>query len=301
MNKIRDILFGCAVGDALGVPFEFKRRGEFKCSGMSKGGAHNQLEGTWSDDTSMTLCLADCIADGFSYEKLAENFLAWFYDGKYTAGGSVFDIGYTTEEALKKIRHKKCPALMAGGKAEDTNGNGSLMRIAPLALYTKDMDIKERFEICKNVSSITHAHQISVSACFIFTEFLRALILGAKVENAFNAALETKESLIKLGIEKVNVEKFSGFNSGLKNLPEDEISSGGYVVDTLTASFWCILNTGSYKDAVLEAVNLGRDTDTTAAVTGSAAGLIYGADSIPADWMAALKNKELIESIAGKF
>lgn len=299
MSKIRDIILGCAVGDALGVPFEFKNRGSFKCEKMTGNGTHNQEKGTWSDDTSMTLCLADCIADDFSYTQLAFNFLAWYKKGDYTANGDVFDIGNATINALENFRNG-VSVLEAGGISEYSNGNGSLMRIAPLVLYTKNMSIAERFEICKNVSSITHRHDISVSACLIYTEFLRSLINGNSLKESVEIAKETKDSLKNFDIDESVIRKFSALNY-IENLKENEISSSGYVIDTLIASIWCVLKTNSYKDAVLKAVNLGDDTDTTGAVAGVIAGIIYGEKNIPEEWIETLKNKNLIFSICNKF
>lgn len=219
----------------------------------------------------MTLCLADCIAEGFSEGRLSDNFLEWYEKSEYTTGGYLFDIGNATADSLSNIR-QGVPCLEAGGAGEWSNGNGSLMRIAPLVLYTKDMPVKERFNLCKNVSSITHRHSISISACFIYLEFLRSLIL-----------------------------RFDFLDENLKLRKRNEIKSSGFVIDTLTAGLWCVLTTDSYKTAVLKAVNLGEDTDTTGAVTGVIAGLLYGYSNIPKEWITVLKNKELIDLICKKF
>lgn len=302
MSKLfmKDILYGCAVGDALGVPFEFKSRGSFLCRGMAGYGTHHQPKGTWSDDTSMTLCLADCIADGFSMEKLADSFLKWYGKSEYTANGDLFDIGNATAGALSAIR-SGVPCLEAGGADEWSNGNGSLMRIAPLVCLTDKMPAEDRFAYCRNVSSVTHAHQISIASCFIYLEFLKSVLDGSSVEEAFETAVETKEKLPDFGVSQRAADRFTLLDRSLKGRKEDEISSGGFVIDTLTASLWCILTSGSYKDAVLKAVNLGDDTDTTGAVAGSIAGLVYGFDSIPREWIADLRNKELIDSIIQKY
>lgn len=301
-NKIiiKDILFGCAVGDALGVPYEFLSRNTFNCTDMSEYGTHFQPKGTWSDDTSMTLCLADCIAKDFSVEKIADNFLRWKNNADFTANGNVFDIGNATFVALKKIEEGiKC--TLAGGTDEWSNGNGSLMRIAPLVLYTINMPEKSRFDLCKNISSITHRHDISISACFIYLEFLRTLILSKSLKEAFLTAIQTKNALLDFGINKNTIDKFSMLNENLKSVTENNIKSGGYVIDTLISSLWCVLNTNSYKDAVLKAVNLGDDTDTTGAVTGAIAGILYGYENIPEKWIEDLKNKKLINSIIESF
>ena len=298
-HSMLSILLGTAVGDALGMPFEFMQGGTFRCTGMAEYGTHHQPKGTWSDDTSLTLCLADAIGDGFTIGRLADNCLSWMQDAKYTAGGNVFDIGWTTRSALSKIADGEDP-LTAGGSGERTNGNGSLMRIAPLALYTRDMDIGQRYELCRQVSSITHRHIVSVTACFILIELLRNITLGQDKATAYrNVINETMPYLNKI-TDNETMAKFDRLPT-ITTLNNNELKSGGYVIETIEASMWCFMNTQCYADAVLSAVNLGHDTDTTAAVTGAVAGLYYGTEGIPTEWIRDLKNKELIESIAKKW
>lgn len=135
------------------------------------------------------------------------------------------------------------------------------MRIAPLA-FTDATDDK-----VSKVSAITHAHRTSTDACIIFVELMRDVMNGALPSWALQ----------------------------LKSAPEYEIRSGGFVRDTLKAATWCFVNTNSYEDCVLTAVNLGDDTDTTAAVAGALAGTAYGMDAIPREWIDTLRGKELIE------
>ena len=253
MSKLRSAIYGFAIGDALGVPYEFKERNTFICTDMIGHGTWNQEDGTWSDDTSLTLATAKSIKDKgcIDLKDIRKNFEAWLYNDEFTANGTVFDVGGTTREAIE---------LEHGMDGFHDNGNGSLMRILPLAFTTaSDEDIA-------NVSAITHAHEISKKACIEYIHIARKLIKGEKYHDEL-----------------------------IKNIDESEIKSGGFVLDTLVASLWCILNTCNYKDAVLKAVNLGSDTDTTAAVTGGLAGIIYGFDAIPKEWIDKLKNKELIE------
>ena len=298
-HTMLSILLGTAVGDALGVPFEFKEGGTFQCTGMDEYGTHNQPKGTWSDDTSLTLCLADARGDGFSIGRLAYNCLSWTRDAKYTAGGVVFDIGITTNRALNKIADGEDP-LTAGGSSERSNGNGSLMRIAPLALYTRDMDITQRYELCRQVSSITHRHNVSVTACFIFVELMRNITLGQDKATAYQNVINETMPYLKKITDNETMAKFYRLPTITKS-NKNELKSGGYVIETIEASLWCFMNTENYADAVLNAVNLGHDTDTTAAVTGAIAGLYYGTEGIPAEWIKDLKNKELIEAIAAKW
>lgn len=256
MFKLRDGIYGLAIADALGVPFEFKERGTFTCTGMVGFGTWNQVAGTWSDDTSMTLATCKSIKDKnkIDVENIRKNFEDWLFEGKFACHGETFDVGTTTREALGE-----------GHGIDDfyANGNGSLMRILPLA-FTDARD-----EEIESVSSITHAHEISRKACLDYVHLARKLIAGEKLE--------------ELGLDHI------------KNKPEDEIQSTGFVLHTFEASLWCLLNTNSYKEAVLKAINLGDDTDTTGAVTGGLAGIIYGFDNFPKEWVDELKGKDLID------
>ena len=301
-GKILNGIMGLCVGDALGVPVEFKRR-EYLTNNpvtdMFGFGTYNQPSGTWSDDTSLTLCLLHSLSNGLDYTNIAQKFQLWLRNAEYTPHGNVFDIGMATMSALQQFSSGIEP-IKCGGDKEYDNGNGSLMRILPLAFYIysiygcfyhdKDLeDTNEAFEVIHNVSSITHAHKRSHIACGIYISIAVEL-------------LDCKEcSMVKYvsdGLEnaKMYYENKTDYNSELKhyerlyfdefkNLPIDSIKSSGYVVDTLEAALWCILNTDNYRDCVLKAVNLGSDTDTIAAVAGGLAGIYYGVDSIPQEWV----------------
>lgn len=162
---LRDCIYGLAVGDALGVPYEFRPRGTFECTDMIGYGTHGQPAGTWSDDTSMTLATCDSIRElgHIDASDMRDKFVGWIARGEYTIDG-VFDYGGTTARALHTGK---------GGSGERDNGNGSLMRIAPLA-FTDATD-----EEISEVSAITHAHRTSTDACIIFVELMRSVMKGA--------------------------------------------------------------------------------------------------------------------------
>ncbi|TBX66147.1 ADP-ribosylglycohydrolase family protein [Flavobacterium silvisoli] len=288
-NLFQKILIGTAIGDALGVPVEFKPRTFLKqnpVTDMQEFGTHNQPKGTWSDDTSLTLCLAESINEGLDLKKLAQKFIAWKNDNLWTAHGWVFDIGIATRIAIERLEQGAQPEL-AGGFEEMDNGNGSLMRILPLITHIKEMEIHQRYDWTKKISSITHAHIRSVMACFYYLEFAKKIIEGKEKYQAYKELqVEITNYFEKRNINPLEIQKFKRLLwEDISILEEDSIKSSGYVVDTLEASIWCILTTNNYKDAVLKAVNLGHDTDTTGAVTGGMAGLIYGIDDIPVDWI----------------
>lgn len=295
-NPLQTILLATATADALGVPVEFKPRAYLKANpvtDMLEFGTHHQPKGTWSDDTSLMLCLAESIIEGLDINQLALKFIAWKNDNLWTPHGWVFDIGIGTRIAIERLEKGEQPEL-AGGFEEMDNGNGSLMRILPLVLYTKDLGRDERYYWTKKISSLTHAHVRSVMACFYYLEFAKKILEG---KDKFQVYLELQKEITtyfeNLEINPLEIQKFNRLlKEDITNIEEDNINSSGYVIDTLEASIWCILTTSSYKEAVLKSVNLGQDTDTTAAVTGGLAGLIYGIESIPQEWLKVLVRKE---------
>ncbi len=298
------ILFGLAVGDALGVPVEFKSRESIRqkpVTDMIGYGTYNLPPGTWSDDSSLTFCLAEALVSGFTVEALAKNFVQWKYNNYWTPYGNVFDIGIATSQAITELRIGTQPDI-AGGVEESDNGNGSLMRILPLLIYIKDKPIAERYQLTKQVSSLTHGHIRSVIACFYYIEFARKIL---QKKNKFDICKELQSEVSDyLASLAINPKEIILFNRLLKEnideAAEDEIHSSGYVLHTLEASIWCLLTTSSYSEAVLKAVNLGADSDTTGAVTGGLAGLLYGYDAIPKAWVEQLARRTDIEDLANR-
>jgi ADP-ribosylglycohydrolase len=303
-NHLQTILLGTAIGDALGVPVEFEPRAvlkENRVTTMREYGTHNQPKGTWSDDTSLMLCLAESINEGLDLNKLAQKFIAWKNQNYWTARGWVFDIGIGTRLAIQRLEEGELPEL-AGGFEEMDNGNGSLMRILPLIIYTKDLSIEERFLWTKKVSSLTHAHIRSVMACFYYLEFAKKII---ECKDKWQAYKELQFELINYfegkSINPLETNKLHRLlKEDISKNMEETIRSSGYVIDTLEASIWCLLTSNSYEEAVLKAVNLGGDTDSTGAVTGGLAALIYGLDAIPAEWLEVLARKEDIINLCLK-
>ncbi|MGM0497838.1 MAG: ADP-ribosylglycohydrolase family protein, partial [Bacteroidota bacterium] len=289
-HPIRNALLGLVVGDALGVPVEFQNRETLKehpLTDMTGYGTYNQPPGTWSDDSSLALCLADELSREFNLQNIADSFVSWLYDNHWTPYGEVFDVGNTTEKAIHRLEGEVPPEL-SGETDENSNGNGSLMRIMPLLFYVKQIEDEiERYEIIREVSAITHAHVRSTLSCYYYLEFARFIVDGSSAQSAYKKANESFFSLTKtLRIDHEEMSKFDRITKGtIDKLEEADIYSDTYVIYTLEASIWSILTTNSYKDAVLKAVNLGKDTDTTAAVTGGLAGLIYTAEDIPKEWI----------------
>lgn len=286
MNKIYDAVMGLVVGDALGVPVEFKARDTFHVDDMIGYGTYNQPPGTWSDDSSLTLATMESIIrkGGIDPADMMNNFsVEWYYKGEFTPYGKVFDIGGTTEAAIRRFNSGIEP-LKCGLNHYKHNGNGSLMRILPLALMPSSVtDIN-------NVSSLTHAHEISRRACRLYVGTAEQLLKGASLWEV-------------IGCSGIWVKEFDRI-SKIYKVNRDEIRSTGYVVETLEAALWCVYHTRSYRDCVLEAVNLGGDTDTIAAVAGGLAGIIYGCggeSGIPDEWIAQIARKDWISDLCERF
>jgi ADP-ribosyl-[dinitrogen reductase] hydrolase len=297
----RDILLGLAIGDALGVPVEFMDRESIRrnpVKDMRAYGTHHQPAGTFSDDSSLAFCLAAALTEPFTLQAMANKFVAWLNNGYWSAHGTVFDVGNATNQAIRRIERGIRPDLSGGFDISD-NGNGSLMRILPLVLLIKDKPLAERYRIAKEVSSVTHGHIRSVIACFYYLEFARLLL--QKVEK-FDAYKQLQTTITDfLNSESINPTEIDLYHRLLEGsiyeLEEEEIFSSGYVLHTLEASIWCILTTDNYAAATLKAVNLGLDTDTTGAVTGGLAGLLYGYQSIPSEWLQVLAKRADIEQL----
>ena len=301
-HEIKSALFGVSIGDALGVPVEFKSREYLQQKpviDMMGYGTYNQPAGTFSDDSSMTFCLAESLTHDFDLNHIAQNFVKWRDENYWTARGEVFDIGIATNQALTRLANGEQPEF-AGSFSSDSNGNGSLMRILPLLFYIKDLPIAQRYHITKQISSITHGHIRSVITCFYYLEFAREILLGREKFDIYKKLqIEIPDFLASISINQFEISLFDRIlKYDISKLKEEEIASSGYVLHTIEASIWCLLTTDNYKDSTLKAVNLGEDTDSTAAVLGGLSGLLYGFDSIPKSWIDQIARKEDIENLA---
>lgn len=297
--KIKSVMLGHAVADALGVPVEFCSREELDkkpVTDMEGFGTYPYPAGCWSDDTSMSLAALDSLADGkLDFDEIMCNFIKWYGQNEYTPTGELFDIGNACRCAIENyaVHHKK---ISQCGMTDDySNGNGSLMRIHPFVLFSYYVDCKDLWlDMIHAGSAITHAHRRSQIGCGIYAFILRELLSKADKSSVFNG-------LKKAGEFYQNEEELCHyrrlFDGDFPNTDRSLIKSSGYIVDTLEAAIWCLLNTDSYEDCVLKAVNLGKDTDTVAAVAGGLAGALYGCDAIPEKWLTVLKKRDEIESM----
>ncbi len=304
IEKVKAVVIGHAVGDALGVPVEFASRAELDnapVTDMEGYGTYPVPAGAWSDDTSMSLCTMDALIKyGLDYDRIMVNFGKWYYNDEFTPTGEMFDVGNTCSIAIENYVVYKKHYTMCGLNGERDNGNGSLMRIHPVVLYLakKDIDLKEEIEIVHTMSALTHAHDRSKVGCGIYAFVLWELLNNSTlqgVKDGLNKAFEFYK-------DNKEIDYYNRiFQKTFIITKREEIQSSGYVVSTLEAALWCLFTTSSYKEAALKAVNLGDDTDTVAAITGGMAGVLYGFDNIPASWINALLRRADIENYCEVF
>ena len=301
-DRILGGLWGSLVGDALGVPVEFKNRATVQAdpvTGMREYGTHRQPKGTWSDDGALILCTTDSLVNHvFNLADMGERFVRWMNDGLWTANGEAFDVGSTTSTALLHIANGTS-ADRAGSQHEDSNGNGSLMRILPVVFRFAGEPIRSFAGRVESVSAVTHGHARSRMACVFYGLIVRKLLLGLQPPVALDSARAEFSSFYKQAAALPHFRHI--LEDDLVSLPENEIVSTGYVLHTLHASLWCLLTTESFQECVLKAVNLGGDTDTTGCVAGGLAGVACGMKSIPADWIGQLARKNDVDCLFQKF
>lgn len=304
--NIKSAIYGFVIGDAMGVPFEFEEREKLMKSpvtNMLGYGSYDVPKGVWSDDTSMTLATIDSIIVNkkeLNYNDIADKFCEWINNAKYTATNEVFDIGATTKYSLMRYWNNNIDATKCGGTGISENGNGSLMRMLPIALYCfynkiEDNDI---INIVRNTSSITHAHEISIIGCYMYVKYIIFILSN-------NNKTESYKLLQKIDYSIFNKDNINLYERIIKDdiskYSLDTIKSTGFVVDTLESVLWVILNTENFNEAIIGSVNLGGDTDTIAAITGSIAGILYGYDSMNKKWIKDIKNKELLNKYIYEF
>jgi len=301
-QRILGGLWGSLIGDALGVPVEFKDRATVQAhpvTDMRGYGSHHQPPGTWSDDGSLMLCTVDSLVNHeFDTADLGQRFVRWMNEGLWTANGDVFDIGMATTSALTRIANGT-PAESAGGTDEFSNGNGSLMRILPVALRFAAESLEKFSARVERASSLTHGHARSRMACVLYGLVVRQLLLGKQPQLALDAAR------VEFSGWYQRASEFGPFRrlliEDLAALSEGEIVSTGYVLHTLHASLWCLLTSRDFRECVLKAVNLGGDTDTTGCVAGGLAGVAFGIQSIPNQWIGQLARKGDVDCLTHEF
>lgn len=308
--QIKEVILGLALADALGLPFESQPRKGLRVDLVRKMlPSKDHPAGTWSANTSMTLATMDSMArmDGVDFDDLMHSFLHWMNDGLFTPTGHAFGIGRNTEAALKRY-HRNIPALQAGGNNEMDNGNGALLRMAPLALYIYARHgtdfTKNDVSLVHNVCALTHRHIRSKVSCMLYVAIILNLMAGLDSEHAVSEAMKHCRSFY-LDLSRYSSElwNFSPFfqTTIFAQRTSDEIASTGYVVDTLRAAVWCLLNTTDYEECVEHAIRLGGDASSIGAVAGTLSGARYGLDRLPESWLKTFQRRSYIEEVCDSF
>ena len=308
-DKIIGGLLGVCVGDALGLPVQFRPRSELVETPVTKMIGHGTFDlpkGSWSDDSSLTLCLVESLTNGLDYQDIGDKFGKWLSEGYMTPFGYAYDIGQSTRRSIRRLL-SGTKAIECGDTGEYDNGNGSLMRMLPLAFYLNVVP-ENKWEVIRKVSSVTHAHPRTVIACSLYVETAIHLInnfsIGESWENAKrNVSNEYVDSTDEVYRKEMNdfIDHFYKTEEEYLQMTSDQIGSSGYVLDSLNASLWCLFTTHTYKQCVLRAVNLGWDTDTTAAIAGGLAGIMVGTEGIPSEWTDLLVKRKMIDGIIERF
>jgi len=304
-------VMGLVVGDACGVPVEFMKREKLKEApvvDMREYGTHNQPRGSWSDDSSMALATLKSLHKGYDLQDIMEQFSRWDKEEVYTPFGEVFDMGYTCNQAIRNYQLNE-DERSCGLCGEHDNGNGSLMRILPMCLFAYEQEAmgaiseEDALQMIHDVSALTHAHMRSKMACGLYY-FLVKAILEREGKDSLSDCLQTgfdrgfsfyRKGMLNM-VELVRFERLSDMEK-FRAVPENTIKGSGYVLEAFEAAVWSLLQADNYKDAILVAVNLGDDTDTTAAIAGGLAGLYYGYDAIPEAWRECIVQREWIEEL----
>jgi len=296
LSRYRGALLGLAVGDAVGTTVEFKRPGSFEpVTDMVGGGPFRLKPGEWTDDTSMALCLAESLVEKKGHDAIdqLERYVRWRNQGYLSSNGRCFDIGNTVAAALREFERIGRPDC--GPTDPGTAGNGSIMRLAPVPMFFAK-DATTAIEMAAASSRTTHGATEAVDGC----RYLAGLLVGA-------LRGETKEKLLSANYLPVAglweraplAPRIAEVAAGsFKHRHPPDIRGTGYVVQCLEAALWAFHTTGNFREAILRAVNLGDDADTTAAVCGQIAGAFYGEEGIPAEWRARLAKREVIEKLA---
>ena len=261
------------------------------------------IDGIWSDDSSLTLATAHALTKGYDLVGIAQNFVEWLHEGKFTPRGFAFDEGQTITMAIERLA-KGVPPLEAGGKGEYDNGNGSLMRILPATYYAyfKRGSIEDRLQIVHEISMLTHAHPRSLVGCGLYSLVVWGILSGMGKFEAYEWAIERARELYSQEPFGSQLNHYERLLSGeIHNLERRYIRGSGYIVHTLEAGVWAFLRNDKFEDAVRDVVYLGEDTDTTGAVVGGLAGTYLGFGAIPSEWLEEIEAKDVITSVVEPF
>ncbi|MBU5336018.1 ADP-ribosylglycohydrolase family protein [Intestinibacter bartlettii] len=296
-NKVLGGIWGLIIGDAVGVPYEFTPQEYIPNIDKIDMVAPKYFRktyidvpfGTYSDDSAQFLCLIDSYieCDGFEINNAAKKLLLWLSNGLWAVDGEVFDVGRQTLKALTEYARGTSPRY-SGLCEPEGKGNGALMRTLALALLEDESDEKLVIDSHEQ-AMITHGNICNHVCCAFYNLIAKYMLEGIEFEEAYSTAVDSLRRIYK--DKKVYLEEFEN-----NILPDGIIEERGtgYVIDCLKSTFKIIRESSSYEEAIKKAIALGNDTDTTAAVVGGLAGIIYGFDKIPSRWYDQIRGKEKV-------
>ena len=298
-DRKRGALLGLAIGDSLGSAVEFRSRGDFEpVTGYRGGGPHRIAAGEWTDDTSMALALADSIsAIGWDLDDQARRYVEWYRTGRYSVNGRCFDIGLTTSSALHRFEQIG-DARVSGPTHERSSGNGSIMRLAPVPIafaHHYPNDLRTLIALAADSSLPTHGSTQCVSACAAMALIMAGLIQGEKKATVLDPKWTVWKELA--ANHKLDPKIAAVVAGSWRKKRASEIRGSGHVVACLEAALWAFDTSDSFEAAVLKAVNLGDDADTTGAVCGQLAGACWGESGIPESLLTGLGRRDILDPI----
>ena len=282
LDRSMGALLGLAVGDALGAPFEGLDRDSYpRVSDYAAGGVHGLGAGGWTDDTSMAICLAESLLarGGVDERDLLERFLRWYRAGENTCAGAAVGIGDKPRGTLKAFERSGCIDAAA---AVENAGNGGIMRLAPIAIFFHRSVVEARHWAVRQ-ARVTHTSQAALGAAELLGELL---VVGLRTGD--------REAVLRAAAVHCSPATVTDYRGKLR----DQISSAPRALDTLEAALWCLNGAATFEETVVEAINLGGDTDTLGAVAGQLAGAIFGASQIPTRWRATLQSGARLAELA---
>ena len=295
-DRLAGGVWGHLAGDAVGVPYEGRQPAQIGEVRFGIVGRHGQPPGTWSDDGAMMLALLDSLLSvGFDTQDQGRRFVDWYRRGAYAPGRRVFDIGNTTSAALRRIEDGT-PAEEAGGTREQDNGNGSLMRILPLALVERDISDEQLVEHAHRASAVTHGHPLSLACCALYVLAARRLLEGERDRAA--AIAHARVTLRTLYGHRPDRDLFVAALDFVEAWAERQ--GRGRVWDSFWSAGDAFAGAHSSRETVERAIHYGNDTDTTACIAGGLAGIYWGVDGIPREWLQGMRGKEIVRPLVDR-
>ncbi len=297
MQKFKDGLIGLAIGDAMGLPVINMSRDILLTNPITEmvgGGEYNCLKGTWSIPTELTLAVRESLEKhGYLDKQSIMHRLIDVDNDVYAIEKDTFSLGNTTKKAIEK--NKSGSDLDSCGNIDlNENGSGALLMMYPVAYYAYQNKLKETdvYELVKDITSITHNHEINIIGCYIYTMYLLFLLRGKDKY----ASLSMLQCCDFSYFEEEYLDLYSRIlKTSLKDISIDNIVTNGYIVSSLESALYVLLNSENYSQSILGAINLGGKTNITSSLVGCMAGIIYTENDIPDDWLRSLRGKDILD------